>query len=76
MADTHGLGPCAERCESSSLSWGTTIFSTATLNRPMSYNRELETNRNAKQAHDETLKKNAAERLKRNAEWNRKNKTK
>jgi hypothetical protein len=42
----------------------------------MSYNRELETNRTAKQAHDETLKKNAADRLKRNAEWNRKNKTK
>lgn len=55
---------------------GVPHFSTANLNIPMSYNRELETNRNAKQAHDETLKKNAAERLKRNAEWNRKNKTK
>lgn len=40
----------------------------------MSYNRDLETDREAKRKHDELLKKNAAERLKRNAQWNKKNK--
>lgn len=27
LVDTHGLGPCAERCEGSSPSWGTKIES-------------------------------------------------
>lgn len=40
----------------------------------MSYNKDLESSKKAKQAHDENLKKNAAERLKRNAEWNKKHK--
>lgn len=34
----------------------------------MSYNRELETNRAAKMAHDESQKKNAADRLKKVAD--------
>lgn len=42
----------------------------------MSYNYELETNRDAKAAHNENQKKNAAERLKKNADWNKKYKTK
>lgn len=42
----------------------------------MSYNRELETDREAKRKHDETLKKNAADRLRGNAEWKKKNKNK
>ena len=42
----------------------------------MSYNKELETNQEAKREHDKNLKANAAERLKKNAEWNRKNKQK
>lgn len=42
----------------------------------MSYDRDLETNRAAKRKHDEMLKKNAADRLRRNAEWNKKNKSK
>lgn len=40
----------------------------------MSYNRELETNRDAKLAHDENMKKLAAERLKKNAEWRKRTK--
>lgn len=40
----------------------------------MSYNKDLESNRNAKRKHDEMLKKNAADRLKRNAEWAKKHK--
>lgn len=42
----------------------------------MSYNKELETNQEAKREHDKNQKANAAERLKKNAEWNRKNKQK
>lgn len=42
----------------------------------MSYNKELETNREAKQEHDETLKKNASERLRKNAAWNKANRSK
>jgi hypothetical protein len=42
----------------------------------MSYNRYLESNRDAKRASDETLKKTAAERLKKNAEWTKRNKSK
>jgi len=41
----------------------------------MSYNRELETNRAAKLEHNETLKKNAAERLRKNAQWLRENRS-
>jgi hypothetical protein len=41
----------------------------------MSYNRELETNRAAKLEHDLNQKKNAAERLARNAKWNRENRS-
>lgn len=40
----------------------------------MSYNRDLETDREAKRKHDEMLKKNASDRLRRNADWNKKNK--
>lgn len=42
----------------------------------MSYNKYLETNQEAKREHDKTLKANAAARLKKNVEWNRKNKAK
>ena len=42
----------------------------------MSYNRELETNRAVKQAYDEGMKKNSADRLKKFAEYKRKNKVK
>lgn len=42
----------------------------------MSYNRYLETDREAKRQHDESMKKAAAERLARNAAWNRANKPK
>lgn len=42
----------------------------------MSYNRYLETDREAKRQHDENMKKAAAERLARNAAWNRANKPK
>lgn len=41
----------------------------------MSYNKELETNADAKREQDETMKKNAADRLKRNADWNKKNRS-
>ncbi len=36
----------------------------------MSYNRDLESNREAKQEHDKNMKLAAAERLKKNATWN------
>jgi len=36
----------------------------------MSYNKELETDKEAKRAHDKLLKENAADRLKRNKAWN------
>lgn len=42
----------------------------------MGYNKDLETNRAAKLAHDENMKKNAAERLKKNAAWNKANRSK
>ena len=51
------------------------IFSTQ-LKATMSYNRDLESDREAKRKHDEMLKKNASDRLKRNAEWKKKNKSK
>lgn len=38
------------------------------------YYKELETDRAAKEAHNNTLKKNAAERLKANAAYNKKRK--
>lgn len=38
------------------------------------YYKELETDRDAKTAHDNNLKKNATDRLKANAEYNRKQK--
>ena len=38
------------------------------------YNKELETNREAKRAHDDRLKKMASERLAGNAKWNKANK--
>lgn len=50
-------------------------FSTQ-LKATMSYNRDLESDREAKRKHDEMLKKNASDRLKRNADWNKKNKSK
>ena len=40
------------------------------------YNRYLESDADAKRQHDETLKKNAATRLRTNQEWNRKNRPK
>lgn len=40
------------------------------------YVKELETDRDAKLAHDNNLKKSAAERLARNAAWNKANKPK
>lgn len=40
----------------------------------MSYNRYLETDKRAKQESDKNLKAAAAERLKKNAEWNKRNK--
>ena len=40
------------------------------------YNRELETDAAAKQLHDDNLKKAAAERLAKNAKWNKENKKK
>lgn len=38
----------------------------------MSYNKELETDRDAKREHDANMKKNAADRLKTNREWKQK----
>lgn len=38
------------------------------------YNREIETNREAWVKHQESLKANASTRLKKNAEWNKRNK--
>ena len=40
------------------------------------YDKELETNREAKRAHDAVLKKRAAERLAANAKWNKENRPK
>lgn len=40
------------------------------------YNKDLETDREAKHQHDQNLKKAASERLARNAAWNKKNKSK
>lgn len=40
------------------------------------YNRFIETDADAKREHDATLKKNAADRLRANQEWNRKNRPK
>lgn len=40
----------------------------------MSYNKELETDRQAKREHDENMKKNAADRLKANREYKQKRK--
>jgi hypothetical protein len=42
----------------------------------MSYNRELETDKMAKQTSDKNLKAAAAERLKKNAEWKKRNQAK
>ena len=42
----------------------------------MSYNKYLETNQEAKREHDKSMKANAAERLKKNAAWNKANKAK
>lgn len=42
----------------------------------MSYNKYLESNQEAKREHDKNMKANAAERLKKNAEWNKRNKQK
>ena len=42
----------------------------------MSYNKDLESNQEAKQAYDKRMKENAAERLKKNAAWNKANKAK
>lgn len=39
----------------------------------MSYNKYLESNAEAKREHDENMKKAAADRLKKNAEWVKKN---
>ncbi len=39
------------------------------------YNKQLESDREAKRQHDENLKKAAAERLARNAKWNKSHKT-
>lgn len=55
------------------LSYALPNFSTQ-LKAAMSYNRDLETDREAKRKHDEMLKKNASDRLRRNADWNKKNK--
>lgn len=40
------------------------------------YFKEIETDAFAKMEHNKNLKQNAADRLKRNAEWNQKNKNK
>ena len=40
----------------------------------MAYNKYLESNQEAKREHDKNMKANAAERLKKNAEWNKRNK--
>lgn len=40
------------------------------------YYKELETDKAAKEAHNNNLKKNASDRLKANAEYNKKNKRK
>lgn len=42
----------------------------------MSYNRDLESNREAKRAKDKLLKEQAAERLARNKAWNQAHKRK
>lgn len=42
----------------------------------MSYNKSLETDFDAKKQHNENLKKAAAERLARNAAWNKAHKSK
>ena len=45
-----------------------------TVIKTMSYNKELESNQEAKREHDKNMKANAAARLKKNAEWNKRNK--
>ncbi len=74
LVDTPDLGSGVRKGVGVRVSLGAPRFFNSKVN--MSYNKYLETDKQAKRDHDAAMKANAAERLKKNAEWNKKNKSK